>query len=583
VLPFDDFSESGNQAHLARGIADTVLHMLAQVPDLKVAARTSSFAYQGTGADIATIAGELGVGAVLEGSVQRSGDRMRVIAQLIRASDQTHLWSRTFDSTADDVFAIQDEIATSVVAALRPSATASTGGDSIASERTDVAAYEHYLRGKEGYVQGTAESTELALRELQAATLIDPEFVPALIQLGFTYMQLNSVTPRTWAEIEPLAEAAFRRAYGLAPDDPEAIAALGSFIRNTGYDPLSALPYFERALELNPNDTRAMISLAQLNDQRAQYPDATELFRHAFELDPNNPNAASAYGNQLVGLGRYDEARSIARRLLVTRPDEPIGYQLLVDIEIARGRLDLAIPHAVDQMRVNPGSFREYHQLATLYAQLDDQTTALAWYERTPTEVQTPDYVPALLYWTADDMHRVEAQFERDVALYEGWDSGQRRYVNALFLNRKLEAGTAAAERYEDAYQTATDNRTTTIAGAMALRTGQTDLAQRLLALARDRNQQMHDAGFDLQSAHHNDAVLAIADGDADAAFAALTAYCGTGGHFIRGFRLHPVWDPLRDDPRFDAFMDEMAADLAAQRAELEAEGLMALPEELAP
>lgn len=175
VLPFEDFSEGGTQLHLARGIADTILHMLAQVPDMRVAARTSSFAYQGTNADISTIAGELGVGVILEGSVQRSGDRMRIIAQLIRASDQTHLWSQTFNRTADDIFAIQDEIAQSVVDALRPNAGLTGGGsaNTPSSARTDVAAYEHYLRGKEGYEQGTSESTELALRELQAALLID--------------------------------------------------------------------------------------------------------------------------------------------------------------------------------------------------------------------------------------------------------------------------------------------------------------------------------------------------------------------------------------------------------------------------
>ena len=165
--------------------------MLAQVPDMRVAARTSSFAYQGTNTAIATIAEELGVGAVLEGSVQRSGDKMRIIAQLIHASDQTHLWSQTFDRTA----------------------------------------YEHYLRAKEGYEQATSESTEMALRELQAALLIDPQYVPALVQIGLTYMQLNSVSPRTWAEIEPLADAALRRAVDLAPDDPIVVAAIANLVR----------------------------------------------------------------------------------------------------------------------------------------------------------------------------------------------------------------------------------------------------------------------------------------------------------------------------------------------------------------
>ena len=260
--------------------------------------------------------------------------------------------------------------------------------------------------------------------------------------------------------------------------------------------------------------------------------------------------------------------------MLVTRPDEPPGYQLLVAIESQRGRLDLAIPHAVDQSRVNPDSYGEYHQLATLFALLDDQESALDWYQRTPPGIQTSDYIPGLLYWTEEEVHRVEAQFERDVALYEGWDSGQRSYVTALFLNRKLEEGVGTAALYEDAYQTSPSGVTPAVAGPLAKRQGQAELGERLLAFARSRNERMRAAGFREAAVHYTDAVLAVAEVEHDAVFEALAAFRSVGGLNIRSFLLHPIWDPLREDPRFDAFMIGFAADLAAQRSRLADQGL---------
>ena len=576
VLPFEDFSEGGTQLHLARGIADTILHMLAQVPDMRVAARTSSFAYQGTNADISTIAGELGVGVVLEGSVQRSGDRMRIIAQLIRASDQTHLWSQTFNRTADDIFAIQDEIAQSVVDALRPNA-GSTGGGSAntpSSARTDVAAYEHYLRGKEGYEQGTSESTELALRELQAALLIDPQYVPALVQIGMTYMQLNGVTPRTWAEIEPLAEAALRRAVDLAPDDSTAQSGLGTLIRNSGYDSLSAIPYFERALELNPSDVRALNSMSNLHIRMGEIAEGMAVLARAWELDPNNSGVAANYGENLSLLGRVDEARSIARRLLVTRPGEPVGHQLLVNIEVNRGRLDLAIPHALDQLETNPDSYNEYHQLASLYSLLEDYETALMWYERTPEAVQTSDYVPEWLYVTAAEIHRVEAQVARDLELYQGWDGGQRSYVNALFLSGKVAEGVAATLRFEEAFETQIDALGRALAGVMAARIGEEELASRLLDASRNRNEALRKAGYNILAVHLTDAILALADGDHAEAIAALHRSLDAGDLSLPAFRLHPVWGPLRDEPEFQAFVTSFEEKMAAQRQRLKEQGI---------
>lgn len=569
VLPFSDFSEGGNQAYIANGIADTVLHLLAQVPDLKVAARTSSFAYQGKDTDIATIASELGVGAVLEGSVQKAGERLRVIAQLIRASDQSHLWSQTFDNSTADVFAIQDEIAQSVLEVLRPDALTKGAPE---SERTDTAAYDHYLKGKELLTKQTAETVEAALQELQAATLIDPTFVPALIELGYTYMDLNGVTPRTWAEIEPLAEASFRRAVELAPDDASALAGLGTFIRNAGYDPLSAIPYLERALELNPNDARVLGLYGELANTQGKFLEAADSFKRAYALDPNNPEQASRYGFQLAALGRYDEARTVANRLILLQPGQPPGHQLLVTIADINGLIDVAIIHALDVLKTDQQAYLNYYSLAELFAQLDDQQIGEVWYQRTVNK--TEDYIPTLLFWTKDEVHKYEAHAERDVELYPGWNAGQRNYITALFLNRKLEQGIEALARYEQAYETERDAGSTAAAGVMAARLGKTDLAERLLNRARARNKLMLDAGFLVSRAQATKAMIAVADNDSDAAFAALASAISNSGASLRHLKMHPVWDPLRDDPRFAALLAKYKKQLDEQRKRLAGQGI---------
>lgn len=566
VLPFEDFSPQGDQAHLARGIADTILHMLAQADGLRVAARTSSFIYQGTSTPIDRIASELGVGAVLEGSVQRFGNRLRIIAQLIRASDQTHLWSQTFDRNADDVFAIQDEIAQAVVAALRPGSEAVV--EAPVSERTNVAAYEHYLRGKEALQQRTATSVEFALEQLQTAVELDPGFVPAWIQLGFTYTTLNAVTPRTWAEIEGPAEESFRKAVDLAPNDPEALSGLGSFIANSGYDPFAGRPYLEQALSLNPNNVSALGAMARLNLFEGQIEAASQMLLRAYELDPNNPLTATDYAALLAALGRYGQARAVAERLLIQSPDSPAGHSLLRAMETNRGRYDLAIKHALDELRVNPDSYASYHQLADLYATLDDQDRAMAWYQKTPEPVQTQDYIPDFLFMTRDGLPRLLTSAERDLVLYPGWDAGQRRYIEMLFLNGLIEQGVEAAGRYEEIFLTSMSRIDAAIAGAMAERAGTQEFGERLIKLTRERIPTLRDAGVTI-NVHSGEAILAISDGDADAAFRSLDEYLAAGGLHQRFFRLHPVFDPLRDDPRFKTFMANMKSTADEQLARL--------------
>jgi TolB-like protein len=586
VLPFDDFSESGNQAHLARGIADTVLHMLAQVPDLKVAARTSSFAYQGTGADIATIAGELGVGAVLEGSVQRSGDRMRVIAQLIRASDQTHLWSRTFDSTADDVFAIQDEIATSVVAALRPQTAASTtagNATAVASDRTSVAAYEHYLTAQDDYYANTADRIERALNAIQSALTLDPEYVPALLLQARIYQALNGLTSRTWAEIEPLAQASLDRALALAPQDPDVLTEYGGFILSSGYEPEAARPFLERALAANPNNARAHLLFAGRLTADGDPVGALGHIQTAYQLDPSNTETVANYFATLVDFGRLDEARRVAERMRSLGGElRALGMFAGLADEVGDTAEVVRLRHRM--LALDPDSYQNWNNLATAYTQVGDIPLGRAWYEATPPEIQTEDYLPSGVYFTLEERDRYVALGERNMRLYPGWQGGERLFVHWLIdAGRVEEAATKAAE-YEAALVATGTGTSAAEAAVIARRAGDDALADRLMGSAQERQAILAETGYAPGAERRLRFFLALDDGDLGAAVRLMQERIDNDGW--RGpahLSLSALYDPLLGREDWQTLVANFEAILAAQRAELEAEGLMAFPEELAP
>ena len=188
VLPFVNMSGDADNEYFSDGLTETLLHMLAQLPELKVAARTSSFAFKGQDRDIREIADALDVAHVLEGSVQRAGDRVRITVQLIRASDGFHVWSENYDRTLDDIFGIQDEIAGRVGSALSASLLQNDAGRSIVGVGTsNIEAYDDYLHALASLATGSFSGYRAAEQSLQAALARDPEFVDAKIRLADVY------------------------------------------------------------------------------------------------------------------------------------------------------------------------------------------------------------------------------------------------------------------------------------------------------------------------------------------------------------------------------------------------------------
>ncbi|MCB1643629.1 MAG: tetratricopeptide repeat protein, partial [Xanthomonadales bacterium] len=233
VLPFVNLSGDPSNEYFGDGLAEELLNVLVRIEGLRVTARTSSFQYKGRNLDIREIARDLGVATVLEGSVRRAGERVRITAQLIRATDGFHLWSETFDRELADIFAVQDEISQAIANALQSTLQPTSGGGER-RHTSNIAAYEAYLRGRFAMNQRTGPTLERAVEEFRQAIALDPDYAAAYSGLSDSYLLQSDYARLSNAESIRLAEPLARRAIELDPGLAEAHASMGLLLRDQG-------------------------------------------------------------------------------------------------------------------------------------------------------------------------------------------------------------------------------------------------------------------------------------------------------------------------------------------------------------
>ncbi len=320
VLPFVNMSADESSAYFSDGLADTVLHMLAQVRELRVAARTSSFQFRDQTMDIAKIGEQLNVGTILEGSVQRAGDKIRVTAQLIDVSNGFHLWSGTFDRNLDDVFAIQDEIASEVVAALKVSLLGETI-ERLASDQTDnLDAYTEYLVGIDNLNNVSSESLKSAVMHLQAAIRLDPEYARAYSSLGRAYLVMESYGLMRTIQAAAAARNVASRALDISAESSEALAVLGmAELRDGNLETAGQL--LSKAVENGPNDTVALDYYGDYLIQDARPDEAIATYREVLRLDPLSEHAHLGLVIALNLQQKYSEAGEAIARLKSIDPN----------------------------------------------------------------------------------------------------------------------------------------------------------------------------------------------------------------------------------------------------------------------
>jgi len=336
VLPFVNMSTDADNEFFSDGISEEILNVLASIPDLKVAARTSAFAYKGTNTKIAEIAQELGVNHILEGSVRKSGNQVRVTAQLIKVDDGFHLWSDNYDRELTNIFVIQDEIANSIADALKVSLNLSSGAAGNLTGTQSIEAYEHYLRGMSLWHVRTVPTLKQALEEFDTAISLDSGFAKAHAGLALTWAVIEGYVTINLEESQKKSIEAADKALSLDPNSVEALAALGS-IAITQFRYSESLEYFDRAIELNPSFSTAYQWKAGLFLVKGDTQSALNEYQQAWILDPRSRITGNNLAVTLHYLGRKEEARKIAGDVLSFAPDFPEVSKILMHMAISDG------------------------------------------------------------------------------------------------------------------------------------------------------------------------------------------------------------------------------------------------------
>ncbi len=602
VLPFENRSDDETNEYFSDGLSEELLNMLAQVPGLRVAARTSSFYFKGRTSDISEIGRQLKVSVILEGSVRKAGNRIKVSASLVDVAEGFQLWAQTYDREMHDVFALQEEIATTVVEALKITLIGDRA-DGLVNRPTDnLAAYEAYLLGRHRQVSRNSTSLEEALTYFDEALRLDPEFAQAHAGRAMTLAMLGFYALRPPEDFLAEAEASVLQALELAPHLGEAHAVLGYLRHRTGRD-IEAGPSFERALELNPTFLYTYLwrgnNLARLgrNEQ------ARAIFERGLQVDPLDPTLHAYKGWILTMLGRWDEALAAFQRATEIDSDHATALAFRGWLHALDGRFDLAVRCFRQAVEADAGSVLPLSALSWAYLSLGDLEQAGKWNQR--LESLAPGN-----RWSANSrLVLYRARGERGpmlAAAKETLSPPVADFFLALALREltqaDLEAGrhSEALSRYrsrlpglfEDPpelamklqYNTALESAVDLAALMLAM--GDQAAAERLLdhCLAALKADPRPTSALRVFNPLAEPALHAVR-GDKEAALAALRDAIDRGPLLQdepsggwrgnpRDLLLHPHLRILQEEPEFQAMVAEVEADLARIRQALEGTGL---------
>jgi TolB-like protein/Flp pilus assembly protein TadD len=336
VLPFENMSADPDNQYLAGGFHEEVLTQLARIGGLHVLARNTMLRYAGV-VSPREVGLELNAGSILEGSVQRVGDRIRVTVQLIDATTERHVWAERYDRGMEDVFAVQTDIALRVADALRATLSPAEAERLERRLTADIQAYELYLRGVDYARRGYGESHfRNAMAMFGRAIEIDPTFARAYAGLGEAALGLYWFGFDRTQERFDQGRAAAEMAYRLDPDDPAVLRAI-SDVHYRSLDHEQALTYIRRGLDRNPGDGDLLLRLGAVYRRTGRVAASEPPFRQALSLDPLSATRAMDLGATYALLRRFEEAESMLERAIALAPDQGnVPYQLLVNVQLAR-------------------------------------------------------------------------------------------------------------------------------------------------------------------------------------------------------------------------------------------------------
>ena len=338
VLPFEDYSENADQGYFSNGIAEELLNLLAKTNGLRVAARTSSFAFANSEVDIREIGNKLNVGMVLEGSVRKSGDKIRITAQLIKIDDGYHLWSETYDRDFADVFKIQDEISAAIMSSLKVHLLGAQAQPAVAERAHNMDAYSAYLIGKERLALLGKDNIEVAIKKFDESIALEPDYAPAYAALARAWLMLEKEPQGPKKEqVDAVVIPAIEQAIELASDLPEAVAVRGlHHLYRFRYD--EARLDFDRAIDLNSNFALAYLWRSDTFYEQEEFLNMLADLEKAYALDPMSLEISAQLAYDYGAFWRPRDADRIILRMFELHPNHERAYRALAANLSAHGR-----------------------------------------------------------------------------------------------------------------------------------------------------------------------------------------------------------------------------------------------------
>ena len=373
VLPLVNTSGDPANEYFSDGLSEELIAVLTKVPDLKVIGRSSSFLFKGKPDDSKTIGEKLGVAHLIEGSVRKQGDRVRIVAELINAADGRSLWSETYDRELKDVFGVQNEIATAVADQMKVKLLGQSARPAASASTQDPAAHNAVLQAEFYFQQQTAESVRKAISFLQEAVRLDPNYALAFAKLGQAWRQYAvSFAIDDASQAYDEARQAADKAVSLAPDLPEVRMTIGLLAMTPGLDFAAGEKEFRRVLQSSPNNAAAKNGLCISLLAQGRLTEAEEACREALSLDPLLTTLWYNLGRIMAGTGRYKEAEEALLKGLELQPNASRFHTYLATLDILQNRRAQAIANA--QLETE-GFWRDY-AIALVQQAQDDRSMA---------------------------------------------------------------------------------------------------------------------------------------------------------------------------------------------------------------
>jgi TolB-like protein/Tfp pilus assembly protein PilF len=576
VLPFVNMSADADNEYFSDGLSEELLNLLAKVDGLKVAARTSSFKFKNSEADIAEIGQKLNVATILEGSVRKAGNQARITAQLIKVDDGFHLWSETYDRSLDNIFEVQDEIARAIVDALKLPLLGQDAAPVAAKATANFEAFDLYLLGRHHASQINAAGFRNAVDYFTRAVASDPNYAPAWSGLAEAYLGLADYGSMPTPEAYGLAGKAIEKAVQLDPGAPETLVAQGSLLSYQGRGH-EALPLLEKAVKLSPNNVEALNALtsALLDEDPERAP---EFAQKAWSLDPLSERTRVFLILAKQEAGDSDTAIRLAREMLLDDPENPGLFEAMGSTYLATGQYHLAIPNYEMTWKLRPGDVLPAMAIARSYLVLDDEEAAREWLEKARERGADSRWVKIIEL--AIHFHRQE--WESMVGMYEAMlsDGGltpqqMQFYGDALLrLDRPGQAEPlyrSVADAFGDASTPiSSDLHADASLGLVHLLPDNDERRQRLAALRAHLDGLIERRPYDRRT-WILQASIATVEGDRDTAFAAMEKAMEMGAMYRQALEFDPLAAKWQNDPEFRAILARMEQNARAQRDLLEA------------